>query len=495
MRDRMELALDHTSSVVFEIDLETDQVSRMGAYEKFFGMPSEAVKTREQHENRAVHPDDCADFRAFYRELARGERTSGTLEYRTNPEFGDVRWIRDVVDRVEGEERLLGLARDVTGRKEQRERLRLLAEAIEQVGDKVVITDREGRIEFVNEAFEQITGFDDEEVLGETPKVLQSGRHDDAFYRELWETILAGETFRAEMVNERKDGTTYVEDETISPVVDEDGDVSHFVSTGRDVTDRKEREQELKAAKEEAERMNRLKSAFLANMSHEIRTPLTSILGFAEAIAEEVGQAGDPDDVDLPTLAQFSSLIERSGQRLMDTLTGVLNLSKLEAGEMNFDPGPTDLVTEAEEAAEEFAPQAKEAGLDLTVQEADAPVWARADDGGLQIALRNLLSNAIKYTEDGGTVWLRVRQAEDMVALEVEDTGIGMDPETTQGLFEAFKQASEGMEREYEGTGLGLTITKKVLDQMGGSIEVETEKGEGSRFTVRLPRSEHSGEA
>jgi PAS domain S-box-containing protein len=185
MRDRMELALDHTSSVVFEIDLEADHVSRVGAYEKFFGMPSEEVDTREQHENRAVHPDDRADFRAFYRELARGERTSGTLEYRTNPEFGDVRWIRDNVHRIEGTDRLLGLARDITVRKEQRERLRLLAEATEQVGDKVVITDREGRIEFVNEAFEQITGFDGEEVLGSTPTVLQSGAHGEAHYREL----------------------------------------------------------------------------------------------------------------------------------------------------------------------------------------------------------------------------------------------------------------------------------------------------------------------
>ncbi|MFB6272204.1 MAG: sensor histidine kinase, partial [Salinibacter sp.] len=120
------------------------------------------------------------------------------------------------------------------------------------------------------------------------------------------------------------------------------------------------------------------------------------------------------------------------------------------------------------------------------------PVWARADAGGLQIALRNLLSNAIKYTGEGGTVWVRVRQAGGMAVLEVEDTGIGTDPETVQGLFEAFKQASEGIRREYEGTGLGLTVTKEVLDQMGGSIEVETEKGEGSRFTVRLPQAEQA---
>jgi PAS domain S-box-containing protein len=250
-------------------------------------------------------------------------------------------------------------------------------------------------------------------------------------------------------------------------------------------------EQELVGAKETAEEMSRLKSAFLANISHEIRTPLTSILGFAEAIGREVGGARQVEEVDLSSLARFSSLIEQSGQRLMDTLTGVLNLSKLQAGEMDFSLESVDLATEARETAEEFVPQARDAGVDLSTQVPDDAVRARADQGGLQVVLRNLLSNAIKYTDEGGQVWVRVRpDAERTAVLEVEDTGIGMDPDTADVLFEAFKQASEGIGRNYEGTGLGLTVTKEVLGQMGGSIELETEEGEGSRFTVRLPRAE-----
>jgi signal transduction histidine kinase len=227
-------------------------------------------------------------------------------------------------------------------------------------------------------------------------------------------------------------------------------------------------------------------------MSHEIRTPLTSILGFADAIGEEVDGAETADDVDLATLDQFSSLIGRSGHRLMDTLTGVLNLSKLQAGEMNLDLGPIDLTREVEEAAEEFGPQAEEAGICLEVEAGGGPVWARADEGALQIVLRNLVSNAIKYTEEGGQVWVRTGQDEDAAMLEVEDNGIGMDPSTVSHLFDAFKQASEGVERKYEGTGLGLTVTKEALDQMDGSIEVETEKGEGSRFVLRLPKAEQN---
>jgi signal transduction histidine kinase len=254
------------------------------------------------------------------------------------------------------------------------------------------------------------------------------------------------------------------------------------------IDDRKRQEEQLLAAKEEAERMNRLKSAFLANMSHEIRTPLTSILGFAEAIGKEVGDTASVDDIDLSALSEFSGLIERSGRRLMETLNGVLNLSKLEAGEMNLTLEPVNLATEVEDTVEEFAPQAERSGIDVHLDLQNRPLWVGADEGGLRIVLHNLLSNAIKYTESGGEVWARVRRGEATAVLEVEDTGIGMNPETASELFQAFKQESEGMSREYEGAGLGLTVTQELLSEMRGSIEVDTQKGEGSRFTVRLPQ-------
>ena len=266
------------------------------------------------------------------------------------------------------------------------------------------------------------------------------------------------------------------------------------------VLGRVDREAVLRGAKEEAERARReaeaasqAKSVFLANMSHEIRTPLTSILGFAEAIGEEVGgddQTGTTDrsDVDLPALRQFAGLIESSGERLMNTLTGVLNLSKLEAGEMTLAPEPVDLAAEAEKAVQEFAPQARDAGVDLAAEGCQDAIWARADEGGVQIVLRNLLSNAVKYTGEGGTVRVSARtDGKQDAVLEVVDTGIGMDPAQVEDLFEPFRQESEGLAREYEGTGLGLAVTWKALQQMEGGVEVETEKGEGTCFTVRLP--------
>ena len=246
------------------------------------------------------------------------------------------------------------------------------------------------------------------------------------------------------------------------------------------VLGRLEREDKLRGAKEEAEDAARLKASMLANMSHEIRTPLTSIIGFAEAIGKEVdGRA---------KVARFAGLIEGSGQRLLDTLDAVLNLSKLEAGQMGLESRPVDLAEQAERIADQLRPQAEDGGLALMVEAGS--VEARADEGGVQIVLQNLLSNAIKYTGEGGEVRVRVYQNENEAILDVEDTGIGMEPEVAETLFEPFRQASEGLDREYEGTGIGLAVVRRAVEQMDGTVDVETEKGEGSRFTVRLPRTD-----
>ena len=369
-----------------------------------------------------------------------------------------------------------------------------LARTVERVTDAIIELDADWRFTLVNDQAEAHIGMEEDDLLGESFWDVFEDARGTQFEEEYEKAMQSRAPRRFEAYYSGLDGWFDVQ---VYP--NDDGGLALYFE---DITNRKRRERELRAAKEQAEEANRLKSVFLANMSHEIRTPLTSILGFAEAIGNEV----DPDDEGKS--AQFARLIEKSGQRLMNTLTGVLNLSKLQAGQMSLDFGPVDVVTEAAETVEEFGPQARDAGIDLTVATcADSDrrsepqqntkkeaLWARADAGGLQIALRNLLSNAIKYTDPGGEVRVRVWSEDEMVLVEVEDTGIGMESETVSRLFEAFKQASEGIGRKYEGTGLGLTVTREVLDQMGGTIEVETEPGVGSRFTVRLPRAHQPDE-
>lgn len=254
------------------------------------------------------------------------------------------------------------------------------------------------------------------------------------------------------------------------------------------VLERLDQEEQLREAKEEAKEASEMKSALLANTSHEIRTPLTSIIGFAE----EIGVMAEDDN---RPIDRFAGHIENSGRRLLGTLDAILNLARLEGGELAHPSQPIDIVATVEEAVDQFYPEAEEKDIDLQVETDDGPIWTRADREGLRIVLQNLLSNAVKYTEAGGDVWIRTGTTKERTVLEVEDTGMGMDPSQADTLFEPFRQESEGYGREYEGTGLGLAVTKEAVEQMDGTIEVDTEKGEGSRFTVRLPRTDGSAAA
>ncbi|MFB6098495.1 MAG: ATP-binding protein [Salinibacter sp.] len=247
-----------------------------------------------------------------------------------------------------------------------------------------------------------------------------------------------------------------------------------------DVTEQKEYEEQLREAKEAAEEADRLKTAMLANMSHELRTPLTTITGYAEMLTDSL--EGQPQ--------LFAEKIQDGGNRLSKTLDSVLDLSELEAGTRELEREPVDLSAAVEEVIEFHRTALDEAGLSVTSDGPSEGVVAHANEAAVHRILDNLVENAIKFTSEGGEVAVRARRDGDAAVLTVEDTGIGIDESALPEVFEAFRQESEGMDREYEGTGLGLSIVKELTDALDGQIEVETEKGKGTRVVVRFPLPE-----
>jgi signal transduction histidine kinase len=246
----------------------------------------------------------------------------------------------------------------------------------------------------------------------------------------------------------------------------------------RDITERIDYEKSLIEARKRAEEIARLKSSLLSNLSHEIRTPISSIIGFAEIL----------QDLLVDEHREFAELIEQSGQRLMEMLTALLDLTALEADALDIHPEVIDVADLTRALGERFRPQFEERGLtlEMTLPE-EGPVLAFLDPDAQSRVLTNLLDNARKFTHEG-RVTLTVAADADWASVSVRDTGIGISPRFLPHLFDEFVQESTGLSRQFEGNGLGLSVSKQLVERMGGAIDVESEKNRGSLFTVRYPR-------
>ena len=240
----------------------------------------------------------------------------------------------------------------------------------------------------------------------------------------------------------------------------------------------------LKEANDQLREANRLKEEFLTNISHELRTPLTNILGFADVLREEADEEQ----------RQHLDIVENNSRRLLDTLNALLDLATLRSGDADLELQTVDARGPVQEAVEEVRPRADEKDLEVRLEVPEESVNAVMDERYLNQVLRNLLENAVKFTEEG-YVAAAVRPQDEYVDIAVTDTGIGIDEEFLPQLFDDFKQESHGRARSYEGSGLGLAISQRLVDLMGGTISVESTKGEGSTFTVRLPHAPDTEDA
>ena len=293
------------------------------------------------------------------------------------------------------------------------------------------------------------------------------------FYRQIHEGKI--DRYRLEKRYVHKDKNVVWGSLTMAVIRDESGAVEYMIGMVEDISDRKRAEEELHAARHKAEEMTLLKSSFLTNMSHEIRTPLTGIMGFAAILQDEVSTEH----------AELVYLIEQSGQRLLKTLDAILDLSMLESGTMPFEPTRINVVDEVLTQIHLVEQEAKEKGLYLKVDYKSLDIFVFLEKDYLARVLSNLLSNAIKFTKEGGiTINLNVED-KDLI-IQVADTGVGISKHFMPLLFEAFRQESIGKSRTYEGTGLGLTIVSRMVEQMGGTIDIDSAPGRGSVFTITL---------
>ena len=357
----------------------------------------------------------------------------------------------------------------------------------------VATTDAQGTLTYVNDKFCAVSKYAREELIGQNHRIVNSGHHPKEFFAELWRTIASGRTWKGEIRNRAKDGSLYWVDTTIVPFLDQHLKPVQYIAIRADITERKQAELELLAAKDAAEQANRAKDSFLATMSHEIRTPLGGLMGMLELLSLS------PLD---PEQGETLATARDSGRSLLRILNDILDWSKIEEGKLELAPQAVSIAALVAEVANTYAHVAS--GNIVTLSTQVDPRLAPAlvvDPLRLSQVLNNFVSNAIKFSH-GGQVELRaelIARDEDaeQVRFSVKDTGIGISPEAQQRLFRSYGQASADTARMYGGTGLGLAICRRLADLLDARIELDSAPGHGSTFsiTLTLPVAEALAEA
>ena len=356
----------------------------------------------------------------------------------------------------------------------------------------VSVADCSGKITYTNGKFSEISQYAADELLGQDHRLLNSGYHPSSFFKEMWQTIGHGQVWHGEVKNRRKDGSHYWVESTIVPFMDEQGKPLRYVSIRSDITVRKQAEADMLWAKEAAEAASRAKSDFLANMSHEIRTPMNGIIGMTELAL----------DTDLSAeQREYLGLVKTSADSLLTIVNDILDFSKIEAGKMVIEKIEFSLQDMLLQTVRSIALRAHQKELELLLDIDPAiPQLLLGDPGRLRQIILNLIGNAIKFTEQGEIMvcatLLEAKQDKRSIRLQlrVSDTGIGIPADKQQAIFESFSQADTSTTRKYGGTGLGLTISTRLVELMQGHIRVESEVGKGSTFHVEvvLERASHS---
>ncbi|MBI4805376.1 MAG: PAS domain S-box protein [Desulfovibrio sp.] len=373
----------------------------------------------------------------------------------------------------------VGILHDLSREKDTFRRVRELAAIVDSTGDAVIGKTLDGVVTYWNSGAEELYGYTAAEAIGRhvAELIVPAEKHDEL--EQIHQGILRGQgVARIDTVRQSKSGQRLMVSLTISPILDADGKVIGASAIARDITSRRMAEKAQAEARHAAEESNRIKTDFLSIVSHELRTPLTIILGNVSLLTDHQNM---PDPTEAAEIAQD---IEESANRLLSLINDLLDISDMEAGQAKLRLTPVradDLVQEVVQTAESFA-----ASKDIVVTSYSEPLELMADPLRLKQALLNLVDNAVKFT-DAGTITIGVEKTGNNALFAVSDTGEGISDDGISRIFDAFHQADTSSTRKAQGTGLGLTIVKRIVELHGGVLNVESEPGKGSTFYIALP--------
>lgn len=428
-----------------------------------------------------VHPDDRNKIKQMARERMDGNFPLDSYELKAFNKLDEEIYLNMSFSRITYNDQpaILGVGIDISGRKKNLETIKKLTAAIEQSPIMVLITNKKGLIEYTNPAFTSITGYTLEEALGQNPRILASGEESIHIYKELWETILSGDNWHGELLNKKKNGEFYWESLVISPILNENDEITHYVAIMEDISKRKSIEEALIQREEALRQANITKDKFFSIIAHDLKNPFNAIIGFTSLLMAEY------DNIDDPERQSYIENIHLASNTTYRLLENLLEWSRTQTGKIKFLPGPFDLNGIVNEVINLQQTQATKKGLRILSEVPfNTPVFA--DKNMIRTVLRNLISNAIKFTSSG-EIRINAKKKKDLIEVCIADTGIGIPESGINKLFKLDEQyLAEGTEFE-KGTGIGLILSKEFITKHGGTIWVKSKKNMGAKFYFTLP--------
>jgi PAS domain S-box-containing protein len=527
---RWKFALEGAGDGVWDWNIETDHAVYSTRWKEMLGYTEHDIQPTNQEWQTRIHLDDQAMVAGKMQAYLQGTAPVYRVEYRIKCKDNSYKWIlgRGMVvsrDQQGRPLRIIGTHTDITTLKEAELILRTHKEIAEfdvevknlalidntqkilaeikrnasleekikkdkrlasvafESAQSMYITDPQCFFLNINQTFSKVTGYDMAELVGKKASILKSGYHDAKVYEQLWTTLIATGAWSGELWNKKKTGEIHLELVSIVAVVNEQCCVTHYVVTATDISKLNAYEAGLIEAKEKAERFSTLKSQFIASMSHEIRTPMSAIIGFSGLALYQ----------DMPEkVRDYLQNINTASTSLLGILQDILDFTKLEAGRVVIESVPFNVLDLFATIDILFSGAAQQKGLVFTiVHDGNIPLELMGDKFRLQQVLINLVGNAIKFTAQGNVkleITLQsISLSEVCLLFCVSDTGIGIALEDQDKLFIEFSQVDGSFSRQYGGTGLGLVISKELVELMGGEITVVSARNKGSSFSFALP--------
>ena len=468
---------------------------RKGSF-KYISPSSKEILGYEPHEltnrslNELLHPTDKLQDNKPFHDYQAVDKQDHISEYRVQRKDGRYIWLETISRPILGENgqvvEFQTSSRDITERKEAEQKIREKEEKYRNIFESMFDVYLEvdvstGKIMEISPSIHRISGYSREEMLGSSITPLYAKpKEREELLKVLKEKHRVSDY---EITLRNKKGEELICSYSVRLVNDPQGNPNKLVGTLRDITERKRSEQQLEEAKRKAESASKAKSEFLANMSHEIRTPMNAILGFSEVLMNKVSE---------PENKNHLEAILSSGRTLLSLINDILDLSKIEAGKMQMHYEPVELSILIEDIEHIFEKKLREKHLNLKIDiDPNMPRVLMLDEVRIRQILFNLVGNALKFTDEGYILIGVESEQKDTnrydLRLIVKDTGIGIPRKQQKLIFNAFQQQEVQDSRRYEGSGLGLSITKKLVEKMNGAIHLESRIGQGSRFEIHLP--------